>query len=62
VRRRSTTTRDDDPGRERRFSDVERPQRDFSDIETGAATTPGLVVTEERLADGRHITYFGIAR
>jgi len=29
---------------------------------TEPATTPGLVVTEERLADGRAITYFGIAR
>jgi hypothetical protein len=26
------------------------------------ATTPGLVVTEERLPDGRRITYFGISR
>ncbi|MDT7744230.1 MAG: hypothetical protein QOE59_3308 [Actinomycetota bacterium] len=54
-------TPDDEPSRERRFPDTERLQRDFPD--TGApATTPGLVVTEERLADGRHITYFGIAR
>jgi hypothetical protein len=26
------------------------------------ATTPGLVVTEERLADGRRITYYGTSR
>jgi hypothetical protein len=61
ARRRSMATPDDEPSRERRFPDTERLQRDFPD--TGApATTPGLVVTEERLADGRHITYFGIAR
>ena len=29
---------------------------------TEPATTPGLVVTEDRLADGRAITYFGTAR
>jgi hypothetical protein len=61
MRRRSMTTPDDDgPSRERRFSDTERRQRDSSD--TGSATTPGLVVTEGRLADGRAITYFGIDR
>ena len=55
-----TTPDDDGPSRERRFSDTERRQRDFPD--TGSATTPGLVVTEDRLADGRAITYFGIHR
>jgi hypothetical protein len=61
MRRRSMTTPDDDgPSRERRFPDTGRRQRDFSD--TGSATTPGLVVTEERLADGRAITYFGVHR
>jgi hypothetical protein len=61
MRGRSMTRPDDDgPSRERRFSDTGRQQRDFSD--TGSATTPGLVVTEDRLADGRAITYFGIAR
>jgi hypothetical protein len=48
------------PCQERRVPDTGRPPRDVPD--TGPATTPGLVVTEERLADGRHITYFGIAR
>jgi hypothetical protein len=55
-----TTPGDDEPSRERRFPDTQRLQRDFSDTE--AATTPGLVVTEDHLADGRAITYFGISR
>ena len=53
-----TTPDDDGPSRERRFPDVQCLQRDSSD----SATTPGLVVTEERLADGRQITYFEVAR
>ncbi len=40
--------------------DVRRQGRAVPDA--GPATTPGLVVSEERLADGRHITYFGVAR
>ena len=57
------TTPDDDAGRERRFPDVhQRQERDFSETDTGPATTPGLVITEDHLADGRAITYFGIAR
>lgn len=56
------TTPDDDPRpcQERPVPDAGRPERVFPD--TGAATTPGLVVTEERLADGRRITYYGVAR
>ena len=57
-----TTPDEDGPSGERRFSDTGRQQRDFSDSGTGPATTPGLVVTEDHLADGRHITYFGISR
>ena len=53
-----TTPDDDGPSRERRFPDNERLQRDFSDT----ATTPGLVVTQDHLADGRAITYFGVSR
>ena len=34
----------------------------YAATEAGPATTPGLVVTEDRLADGRAITYFGTAR
>jgi hypothetical protein len=47
---------------ESRVPDTGRLQRDFPDAAGGPATTPGLVVTEERLADGRRITYYGIAR
>ena len=41
-----------------------RRHDDVSDAPPGTtppATTPGLVVTEERLPDGRRITYFGIS-
>jgi hypothetical protein len=55
-----TTPDDDEPRRERRFPDVRRQERDLPD--TGPATTPGLVVTEDHLADGRAITYFGRSR
>jgi hypothetical protein len=56
------TTPDDDPRprQERLVPDTGRLERVFPD--TGAATAPGLVVTEERLADGRRITYYGVAR
>jgi hypothetical protein len=54
------TTPDEDPTQQSRVPDVQWQERDFPD--TGPATTPGLVVTEERLADGRHITYFGTSR
>ncbi|HEY2224564.1 hypothetical protein [Actinomycetospora sp.] len=47
---------------ESRVPDAERPQRDFPDTAGGPATTPGLVVSEERLADGRRITYYGLSR
>ena len=56
------TTPDDVPRRESRFPDVQRQERDFPDTVPDPATTPGLVVTEERLADGRAITYFGTTR
>ena len=56
------TTPDEDARRERRFPDVQRQERDFPETDTGPATTPGLVITEDHLADGRAITYFGIAR
>jgi hypothetical protein len=54
------TTPDDEAGprQERRVPDAQRLQRRFPD--TGRATTPGLVVTEEHLADGRAITYFEV--
>ena len=60
------TTPDDQPRRESRFPDVQRQERDFPDTAPDTApdpaTTAGLVVTEERLADGRAITYFGTTR
>ena len=60
------TTPDEDPRgprQESRVPDAGRRERDFSDIgERAGATVPGLVVTEERLADGRAVTYFGRAR
>jgi hypothetical protein len=57
------TTPEDGSGRprqERGVPDTERQERRCPDTEP--ATTPGLVVTEERLADGRHIAYYGLAR
>jgi hypothetical protein len=62
VRERSMTTPDGSTGSCQRspVADIQRPQGDLSDA--GLATTPGLVVTEERLPDGRAITYFGISR
>ena len=61
------TTPDEDPTGERRRPDVGRQDRAVAAAPTGPATsmgpatTPGLVVTEDRLADGRHITYFEVA-
>jgi hypothetical protein len=53
------------PG-ERRRSAVGRQERAVAATQPGGdpspATTPGLVVTEERLADGRAITYFEVPR
>ena len=55
------TTPDDHSTRERRRPYVGRQERAVAGGRE-PATTPGLVVTEERLADGRHITYFGTSR
>ncbi|MCD2197048.1 hypothetical protein LQ327_27115 [Actinomycetospora endophytica] len=55
------TTPDDDPTRGSGSPDSDGP-RDHSAGTTTRATTVGLVVTEERLADGRRITYYGISR
>lgn len=60
------TTPDDSGGaapmRERRRPDAGRQERAIAGVPTTPATTPGLVVTEERLRDGRRITYFGTRR
>ena len=50
------------PCQESPVPDTERLERDFPDTGGAPATTPGLVVTEERLADGRRIPYFGVPR
>jgi hypothetical protein len=62
------TTPHDEAGRsrqERGVPDTGRQERRFPDTGPGAIpdpTSPGLVVTEERLADGRRITYYGLSR
>jgi hypothetical protein len=53
---------DADPMRERGRPGVGRQERAVADASSAPATVPGLVVTEQRLADGRHITYFEVAR
>ena len=54
------TTPDDHSTRERRRPGVGRQERAVAGASTGPATVPGLVIDEERLADGRAITYFGV--
>lgn len=53
---------DADPMGERHRPGVRSQDRAVAATEAEPATTPGLVVTEDRLADARAITYFGTAR
>ena len=55
-----TTPDDVDATGEQPRPDVGRQERAVAATREGDATVPGLVISEERLADGRHITYFGV--
>ena len=54
----------DEPAGERLRSAAGRQECAVADVPPGSgpATTPGLVVTEDHLADGRAITYFEVSR